>query len=115
MHIGLGFRANAQIHHYTLTQVRKGMLLDSAQTIGSQDTVAIVVVRSCTHKAAWAVQVTEPLRRFSQPPCHFVQATKEMPPKHRVTVPDMCRFVGWLLAKHWVSKGHISKIGDRHR
>ena len=106
VHIGLfnvfvGFHIDCKLHHYALTQVKMDMLLDISKNIESSATVAIEVVRAYTHKSAWAVQVTEPLRPFLQPLFQFIHATKEFDEKHRVIVPDICRFVNRFLAKHW--------------
>ena len=106
--IFVGFYINTKLHHYALTQVKMVMLLDISKKIDAADTVAVEVIRSYTHKAAWAVQVSEPLRPFLQPLFHFIQATSDMPPKTRVIVPDMCRFVNRFLAKHWGSQSPSS-------
>ncbi|MEC8943044.1 MAG: hypothetical protein VYC95_09940, partial [Verrucomicrobiota bacterium] len=113
VHIGLhnvfvGFHIDARLHHYALTQVKMAMLLDISRNIDSGETVAIETVRSYTHKAAWAVQVAEPLRPFLQPLFHFITATQELSSKHRVIVPDLCRFVNRFLAKHWGTRSPIS-------
>ena len=113
VHVGLrnvfvGFHIDCHLHHYALTQVKLDMLLDISRTIDSEETVAIDLIRSYTHKSAWAVQISEPLRPFLQPLFTFINATKEMPDMHRVIVPDLCRFVNRFLAKHWGARSPIS-------
>ena len=58
----VGFYINVKLHHFALTQVKMNMLLDTARTLDSQRSYPVDLVRSYTHKAAWAVQVIEPLR-----------------------------------------------------
>ena len=106
--IFVGFYINTKLHHYALTQVKMVMLLDISKKIDSAETIAVEVIRSYTHKSAWAVQVSEPLRPFLQPLFHFIQATADMPPKARVIVPALCRFVNRFLAKHWGSQSPSS-------
>ena len=84
-----GFNINAKLHHFALTQVEREMLRDIAKRIDAERTVPIELVRSYTHKAAWAVQVSEPLRPVLQPLFHFIKATEELDDHARIASPLM--------------------------
>ena len=74
----LGFHVELREHKYTNTEEKQQELKDLATDIANADDdypVPIKTIRTYTHKAAWAVQVTEPLRPFLQPFFSFIHST----------------------------------------
>ena len=100
----LGFNVELREHTYALTQEKKDELTRLGHTIDNDNYVALKNIRTYTHKAAWAVQVTEPLRPFLQPLFSFIHATKDEPKHYRVTPPLMVRYVNRYLLTHWATK-----------
>ena len=100
----LGFHVELREHKYTNTPEKQKELKDLATQISNADDarpVPIKAIRTYTHKAAWAVQVTEPLRPFLQPFFSFIHATKDLNDRKGVTPPALLRFVNRYLYTHW--------------
>ena len=100
----LGFHVELREHKYTNTEEKQKELKDLATDIANADDdypVPIKTIRTYTHKAAWAVQVTEPLRPFLQPFFSFIHSTKDFHDRKGVTPPALLRFVNRYLLTHW--------------
>ena len=112
--VSLGFGINTKLHHFFHTEIKRKMLRDLSIRIDQEKAVPIDVIRSYTHKAAWAVQISEPLRPFLQPLFGFIHATEDKKDHERVIPPDLIRFVNRFLQKQWASESPPSAESRRH-
>ena len=67
--------------------------ITTTDQILNNNTVQVKHIRDFTYRAAWAVQIFEPLRPFLQPCYNLVTATLEMPKHQPITIPAMTKYV----------------------
>ena len=104
----VGFGINIKEHYFYHTEEKVKFLMTTTDQILNNRTVEVRHIRDFTYRAAWAVQILEPLRPFLQPCYTLVTATLEMKKHQPITIPAMTRYVISYIRDQWARRSKPS-------